>query len=419
MSVYHNSFSYLGKNSKSDFGLMIVHFADNADSGETDTFLSTSAVYSESYDGTRQKFYGAKYDAVAEVQITVVKQDGTDFGISDNRKALRWLTGSRQSTWMDFYIGDAVKYRLLGRVKSVSQYKMDAKVVGLVINFESVSPYGYSAPYKIEETFSGRKEITIPCDSDELYSYVYMNTTYKNLSGNSLVIANEDIGDEPTEVTGLSINETISISDNMIITSSLAEKSFGNNFNFMFPKLVAGDNKLVLTGNGEITFEYITPVKLGNIAIDINAVSDPICDDEGHIQIDMLDWSRIKGQPSTLQGYGITNAYTKNEIDQKIDDVNTSVNNSIDRSISTLETKIQDKYYNKIQIDNIVSQLTYNPGTGTSSVVLWSQIINKPTSLSEYGIMSEVQGLISDAVNGVKVDINEEDLNNMLAEVLA
>lgn len=353
MSSYHTSFTYLGKNSKEDFSLMIAHFSDNADSGETDTFLSTSAVYSDSYDGTRRKIYGTKYDAVAEVQITVIKQDGTDFGINDNRKILRWLTGSKQATWMDFYIGDEVKYRLLGHVKSVAQYKMDARIPGLILTFESVSPYGYSSLQQV--TTDVPTTTTIKCDSDELYSFVYMNTTYTNISGDSLIIVNNKTGDR-TKVSGLVDGETIKISDNMVITSDVTPKTFGTTFNFAFPRLAEGDNNFTIMGNGTITFEYIVPIKLGNIAIDLNAVTDPICDDEGEIIIDTLDWSRISNTPTTISGYGLSSDisskyYNKTEIDVKlknvvVDDVYTK--SEVDALIGAIQVNIDENDLNAI-----------------------------------------------------------------------
>ena len=426
MSSYHSSFTYLGKNSKNDFNLIIAHFSDNADSGETDTFLSTSAVYSDSYDGTRQRFYGTKYDTVAEIQITVIKQDGTDFGIEDNRKALRWLTGSRQATWMDFYIGEEVKYRLLGHVKSVSQYKMDARIVGLVITFESVSPYGYSSLQTISQSLTGKETLTISCDSDDLYSYVQMNTTFTNTNSNgSLIITNHETEDI-TEVSGLVANEIVTISDNMVITSDKPSKTFGNTFNFVFPRLVAGDNRITIEGKGSIIFEYITPVKLGNIAIDINSVTDPICDSNGQIQVDTLDWNRISNTPTTLSGYGISNAYTKTEVDNKI--ANVTVNNvytkaevdgkieSINNAISNVESNLADKYYTKVEVDNIVANLNYDPSTGEITSISWAQITGKPTTLSGYGIKTEVENLIQSI--GAVVNIDRDELYMMFAEVL-
>lgn len=466
MSSYHSSFSYLGKNSKDDFGLIICHFSDNADSGEADTFLSTDSVYSDSYDGTRQKFYGSKYNTVAAPQITVIKQDGTEFDIDDNRKILKWLTGSKQSTWMDFYIADQIKYRLLGRVKSVSQYKMDARVIGFILTFESVSPYGYSSLQTVTQSLTGNETIAINCDTDDLYSYVYMNTTFENTTGDSLIITNNTIG-ESTEVTELVKNETITISDNMIIKSDKSAKTFGNTFNFVFPKLIAGNNEFVIKGIGNIKFEYITPVKLGDIAIDLNMVTDPICDSDGNIQVDTLSWERISDKPNTLGGYGITDAYTissvynKNEIDDKIETLSDEVKSSsslasslssslknyydktqIDNKLDTISsnvksnssvisnlqskldnnyytnTQINDNYYNKTQIDNIIANISYNPGTGEVKSISWAQITGKPTNLSEYKVKTEVQNMIDASIADIKVDINETELNDMLAKIL-
>ena len=435
MSVYHNSFTYLGKNSKDDFGLIITHFDDNADSGEMDTFLSTSAIYSDSYDGTRQRFYGAKYDTVATPQITVVKHDGTDFGVEDNRQILRWLTGSRQATWMDFYVGDEVKYRLLGRVKSVSQYKMDARVIGFVLTFESISPYGYLNLYSVSSRINGEAKITISCESDDLYSYVYMNTTYTNTSGSSLTISNDTI-DETTIVTGLVVNEVVTMSDNMVITSDKPAKTFGNTFNFVFPRLVPGDNEFTINGHGNITFQYTPPVKLGDIAVDINAVSDPICDSEGNIQIDMLDWNRISNTPTTAGGYGITDVYTissvynKNEINKKLKDVSDEAKSAASLA-SSLSTRINneyydsgyidDNYYNKTEIDEIISSIEPQaPGGGSEPIssVHWSQITGKPTTLDDYRIKIEVENMIAAAIRTVEVDIDENELNEMLEEIL-
>lgn len=472
MSSYHNSFSYLGKNSKDDFGWIICHFSDNADSGETDTFLSTSAIYSDSYDGTRQRFYGTKYDSVAEVQITVIKQDGTNFGIDDNRQALRWLTGSRQATWMDFYIDEDVRYRLLGYVKSVSQYKMDSRIIGFIITFASVSPYGYSSTQTVSQTCTGTETLVISCDSDDLYSYVQMNTKFKNTgsSGSALTITNSTTGDV-TEITGLSKNETVTISDNMVITSDKSNKTFGNTFNFVFPRLVAGNNKLTINGTGKITFEYIAPVKLGNIAIDINAVSDPICDSEGNIQIEMLSWNRITNTPNTLSGYGISNAYTKSEVDSKI--ANVSVNNvytkgeidtmlkdfvsddvytkteldskvqEINSTISDIQTNISGNYYTKSQmssryytktkIDTMLGDLAEDVYTKEETDVQVESINSEISGIkssvsnnyysksyinSKYDTKSDVDAKIESAINSMDIGINQHALSAMIQEIL-
>lgn len=129
MSSYHSSFSYLEKNSANDFHWIISHF--DADSGESETGLSTESIYTASPDGTSRNLYGTKYSGPEPVRITVIKQDGSDWTVNDNRTALKWLTGAKSDSWLDLYIEDEVKYRMLGHVQNVLQYKMDARIIGL------------------------------------------------------------------------------------------------------------------------------------------------------------------------------------------------------------------------------------------------------------------------------------------------
>lgn len=418
MSSYNSSFTYLGKNSKEDFGLIVSHFSDNADSGEVDTFLSTDAVYTDSYDGTRQNFYGAKYNSVATPQITLIKENGSDFGVDDNRQILKWLTGSRQSTWMDFYVWDesTPKYRMLGRVSNVSQYKMGARIVGLIVTFESVSPYAYSGLQSVSKTVAGSTTMTIHNDSDDVYSYVYMNVIYANGSGNSLTITNNTTGDV-TSVTGLAYNETINISDNMMITSDKPAKTFGSSFNFVFPRLQAGDNTLKIDGAGYITFKYITPVKIGDMAIDINVIRDPICDDSGNIIIEKLPWNRISDKPNTLQGYGVSA-----EVNSRIDAAVQTFGGEVGEVKSALAlAKIElgtikhdlGNVYTKEEVDSRLEGLTFDDDGGVVvSAIPWINISGKPNTLAGYGLEDDVDykvGQLEDkhdtAVKKINLDI--------------
>lgn len=359
MSAYYSSFTHLGENS-SDLGWMIAHFESDADNGEMDSFLSTSTVGTDLYNGTKRLMYGSKYDNSAVIKITVIKRDGTDFNISDNRKALKWLTGAQQNSWMYFYIGNEdrdlettlgenAKFRMLGHVQDVKQYKLDAGVWGLVIYFESASPWAFSPLQKISQTLTGTETITIENSSDDKYTYTPVNVTFTNTKSNGgLTIMNKTTGDV-TEVTNIAINETISITDNLMITSDKSSRTFGNSFNFVFPRLRYDTNELVIDGNGSITFEYYYCIKIGDCATEINATYDEICDDEGNIQVAMLDWSRISNTPSTVKGYGLTDAYTKSEVDQKI--ANVTINNvytkdEIDALIASIQVNIDENELN-------------------------------------------------------------------------
>lgn len=475
MSSYHSSFSYLEKNSASDFNWIISHF--DADSGESETGLSTESIYTASADGTSRSLYGTKYSGPEPVRITVIKQDGSDWTIADNRLALKWLTGAKSDSWLDLYLGDEVKYRMLGHVQNVLQYKMDARIIGLVIVFESASPFAFSNLQTVSQSISGEGTFSIDNPSDDNYTFVKMKTTYENTGGSAVTITNTTIN-EKTQINNLVINEVVTLNNNQSITSDKPARIFGSDFNFNFPRLAPGLNEFTVVGTGNITFEYSYFIKIGDMATEINAVSDPICNSDGEIQIDRLDWSRISNTPNTLSGYGITDAYpvsavyNKNEINTQVKELTDKVdsaaslisnisseltNNYYDKTdiennyynksevdniiynekeinnkinnleqdvksnaslISTISSELNNNYYNKTEIDEIVSGITYDPSTGTSSAISWNQIINKPTTLAGYRIDKEVQQMIDEGLSSAQVDINEDELNAMLAEVL-
>lgn len=313
MSSYHSSFTYLNKNSHDDFHWRIAHF-ENGDVGETDSFLAVESVGTSMYDGSKTLLYGTKYSETATISISIMKQDGTDFTLMETRKALSWLTGAKQNSWLDLYIVDEVKYRMLGHVQNVKPYKLDARIVGLIIVFESASPYAYSALQTETVLLNGGTNITLSNGSDDVYAYTYMNTKYTNTSGDSLSIINNTIGEE-TKITDIAINEIITLSDNMMITSDKSNRVFGSSFNFVFPRLIAGDNEFVITGNGEIIFEYIYPIKVVDAIGELNIITDPICDDDFNIIVDTLPFSRISDLPNSFQAYNIQNVYSKVEVD--------------------------------------------------------------------------------------------------------
>lgn len=376
MSLYHPSFNYLGKNSKDDFGIIVSHL-DNSDSGETETFLQMDPVYTDNYLGTRRIDYGAKYSSVAVFNITLIKQSGGDFSTAEIRECLKWLTGAQSNSNLELILDGEVKYFFTGRFTNVSQYKMDARTIGLVLEFTSIAPWAYSAPQPVTQTLTGTETLTINCETDDLYSYVYMRTTYTNTTGKSVIIKNTTIGDI-TEIFSLAVNEIVTLDNNMTITSDKTTRIFGNDFNFVFPRLQAGENVFEITGTGNIQFEYIIPVKLGNVAIDINTYSDPICDDSGVITIEKLPWSRLTDIPTTLSEHNIQDAYTKTQIDEKI--ANVTVGN----------------VYTKSEIDDMLDNL------------------NVDVDLSNYYTKTEVNALLSSA----EVKIDDAELNAMLAEVL-
>lgn len=319
MSSYHTSFTFLDKNSYNDFNLQIVHF-ESGDRGTTDSYLSQESIYTDSARGTKRTLYGTKYDSVMSLDITVMRPDGQEFGIEKTRQIYKWLTGSTQYSWMDLYVGEEVKYRLQCVIQNVKPYKIDSRILGFTITAESSSPWCYSPLQTYTTEILDEMVLDIDNQSDDMYILTPMQIVFENNNGTSLTITNNTLG-ETTQVNNLVANEVITLSDNMMITSDKQARIFGNDFNYVWPKLKSGINTFTLNGKGIITFQYISCIKVGDCVGDLNAASDPVCDENGQIVLDTLDWNRISNTPNTLSGYGISNVYTKDEVNQKIQNV--------------------------------------------------------------------------------------------------
>ena len=373
MASYHSSFTYNGLNSAKDMGLIIAAFASDTDNGLTDTFLSMDISSDDYYDGTKRYTYNSRYNTQAIVTITVVKNNGKDFSLQQVRSCLRWLTGAKTDSWLDMYNGDEIKYSFLGRVTNVQNYKLDARIVGLTITFTSVSPWAYSAPQVFDCSIYQLIDITedgvllkcggdvipfgtdnegvlsvsyldnnnyfnitddgvayidnsyrtvIDNQSDDLYTYIYLDIDYINESSSFVSIRNITLGEE-TKVTNIRTNESISISAKQFIISNVPNKIFGDTFNFVWPRLQPGLNDFIVEGNGRgsAKFTYRYPMKVGDCAMDITIEGGMDCSGCDEIfPYDTVPWEKITGTPTSIGGYGINNAYTKVEVDQKIED---------------------------------------------------------------------------------------------------
>lgn len=388
MSSYYPSFSYVAPNGKKynsykDKNLIVVHF-ESGDSGEMDTFLGMEPIYTDNTYGTRRIDYGAKYSDVAVIRISVMKSNGKDFTVSDVRDFLRWTTGSRAISYLDLsdIVDDqeVVKASFLGRITAVYQQKLDARTIGFVIEHTSVSPYAYSPIqyagcsfgqaltttkdgilYKAGQNlsiddngilsngasalFSITTDGTVYLDNsvvmpinngtDDLSDYIYLDTTFANINSDHVVIKNQTLYEESngadgiTEITGMHKNEIITLSSGQFITSS-SGRTFGNNFNFIWPKLLPGENILIVSGTGEgaVEFMYRMPMKIGDCAIDIVVSGGGLCcgDDSGIDPIyGPVTWDDIIGKPSTIKGYNITDAYTISEVNNKINSIRVDI----------------------------------------------------------------------------------------------
>lgn len=256
MAVYQKRFKYNNR-SNTEFGLEVVTFSP--DNGEVDSYLSVESVYTEKFDGTMRHDYGARYEDVVTLHITMVKNNYSDFSRIELRQALNWLTGLRKVSWLDLYYDDSeeISFSFLGRVTDVKLRKMDSRIIGLKVEFKSISPWAYSGISKQDFSLNG-SEMIIPIrnGSDEDSVYVYPKITFVNkTSKGSLSILNTTTGEE-TVLKNLAMNETVTMDSNQIIYSDNEAKVFGEDFNSQWLRLTQGYNHLKVIGNGHLIIEH-------------------------------------------------------------------------------------------------------------------------------------------------------------------
>ena len=260
--IYHPKIEFRNR-SNYDENLIVATF--EPDSGETDTYLSMEPVYTDSYDGTIRTDYGAKYNDVAKPSVTFVDPDGEDIQPFKVRSVLKWLTGSRQSAWLNIYNLDGEPVcSYLGRFTDVKLQKMDARVVGIRAEFTSISPWAYSDEQTVSMTLKGNTEFNIDNNSDDLYSCIYPKVVFENKEdGASLCIKNNTVG-TITEFKQLQENEVITIDNNFVAYSDNTARIFNDDFNFEFPALSSGINSFNADGKGELTIKFRYPMKVSD-----------------------------------------------------------------------------------------------------------------------------------------------------------
>lgn len=260
--------------SNEDFELICDLCFESGDKGETSSFLSRKAVKTETYNGAFSRSYGMKYDEVLAPQITLMKRNFDDFDFEEQRAVLTWLTSKHTAGYMDVYMTNddvatnSPSYCLLGGVTKIETYKLgNNRTVGIIFTFESLHPYALSPIQTVDN--KNATTLTITCNTDDPGSFVYPKLTIYFNEGQDFTITRDS---DRTEIKNNSPGETITIdSANKIITSSNPSRIFGDNFNWVWPKLTYGDNKFSVSpipipnsSNASlVTFKYRYPIKCG------------------------------------------------------------------------------------------------------------------------------------------------------------
>lgn len=303
---------------------VLTDLAFDSDNGAVETHLNREAVISETYDGTLKRASNYKWSESFTFQMTLVKNNFGNFTSEENRRILKWLTSKQTPGFINVYKDDSevVEFAALGNFVSVSSYKLsNGRIVGYVLDWESLTPYAFSDLHTITKTITNTTDnkITINIDTDDnqpiypritvkhkgiiisvaepltIYSdmvddtvyydgtnyywrpesgqYAFkQSTTNPNLSTTSVKLTNTHTDFlynttvfDPTIVKGNSSTETVTIDGaNRIISSSSVRRIFGDDFvNWRWLALYDGKNEIAVEGNCEIMLEWREVRKVG------------------------------------------------------------------------------------------------------------------------------------------------------------
>ena len=111
-----------------------------------------------------------------------------------------------------------------------------------------------------------------------MYTYINLDIRFENESCEWVEITNNTIG-ETTRVNNVKNGEIIDIVNKQFIVSYWVDqlsgklvnnnRIFGDDFNFVWPRLLPGINDFVVNGNGNgrLKFNYRYPMKIGDCTI--------------------------------------------------------------------------------------------------------------------------------------------------------
>lgn len=262
----------------SDTGLgvldVILDVAFDSDNGAMSSHLNRSAVASESHDGRYKNTTSYKYDELFSPQFTIVKRDFSDFSQEEIRKVLKYLTSTDKPAMLEVYYDGAsniVDWACIGGFVSVELYKIaNNRTVGIVAQFEAITPFAMSDLYAVTKTITSTdNKITINIDTDDNKPVCPRVTIQTN--GNDIKFINKhtDLFNvsksyNSLEVVNNASTETVTADGaNQIIKTSLTKRIFGDDFNRVWLELYDGKNELTISGNCTVKLEWREVRKIG------------------------------------------------------------------------------------------------------------------------------------------------------------
>lgn len=265
MSFYGESFSFNGRSCE-EFGLMLYDF-NNASQGDS-RFAAQTITEERIRNRYRTLFYDAGYDQPLE--FTLVFGAG-EYEANEHEPIDRyemqviseWLTDKREYGWLSIDQPDmeGVRYRCF--ITDLEAIEFSGNKWAFKCTVHCDSPYGYLLPQIYEYNASGVTDVYIRSRSsiDEPYAPIVI---IELTSGADFSIKNKSDGNRTFTLDELPNGcGQITVDGERGLLSCGSGDNIYSCTNFKWPRLVRGDNHLVLSGNGTVKFICEYPVNVG------------------------------------------------------------------------------------------------------------------------------------------------------------
>lgn len=256
-------FTFNGKNSKSDFGYIIVSFDKSSGFSEPDTAQSLEVTKENVGNNPKAKLIELSYENVLQPCFGLMKCDGEAFSKEEIRNIHKWLMVNEYTTLLiNNSLCNNVHFNAIAT--NIEIKKINSGIVGVAVTFECDSPYGYQTA-STSYTISGNKTFALNNTSDDfLNNEIYIKPYIKIIKEDSgdFTIKNTTLN-QTTVLNLLNQEEVIMDCENMILSSSIPNRNLYSKFNRVWVSLALGNNSIKVIGNGTITISYDVARKVG------------------------------------------------------------------------------------------------------------------------------------------------------------
>lgn len=267
MSFYGTEFIFDGTSSY-EYGLCLYYQINNTTQGDTE--FASNVKMSEDRPARRSSSYcygGTLEDSLEFKLVFGVTEERKEahghFDRWEMQKIASWLTGHRDYKWLQIVQDDLGSVRYRCYITDLKAVEVSSMHWGFECTVTCDSPYGYLAPQEYVYEVDGSLEVT-------LHSYSSSNDPYfpavsvQSLDGDSMSIKNLTDSNREFSLNGIPTGSgTINLDAEHGILSCESGVNLYPYCNFKFPRLLRGDNELVLTGTGTFIFQCEFPVNVG------------------------------------------------------------------------------------------------------------------------------------------------------------